>query len=158
MISKDIRDWLIYEPATGRFYWRVAKGCKRKGSPAGSIWDGYWIIRIHSRNYRACRLAFLYMKGRWPKALVDHKNGNTFDDRWRNLREASFSQNVANSRRMTDNRSGYKGVTLQRDKFRARIVVFGVEKHLGIFDRPELAHAAYVKAARKHFGEFARAR
>jgi hypothetical protein len=38
----------------------------------------------------------------------------------------------------------------------AQISVDGRSKHLGRFPTPEQAHAAYVAAAREHYGEFAR--
>ena len=62
------------------------------------------------------------------------------------------------SRKERNNTSGYKGVSFHKDTgmYRARIMVRGVSIHLGAFRRPELAHAAYCEAAKKHFGEFAR--
>jgi hypothetical protein len=97
------------------------------------------------------------MTGKWPRKLVDHRNCINSDDRWRNLRPANHSQNGANSH---DRPSlvPLKGVTWDRNrnKYAARIRVNYRTINLGRFDQPEAAHAAYVAAADKHFGEFAR--
>lgn len=52
----------------------------------------------------------------------------------------------------------YKGVSwfAPRGYWRARIAKDGRSHILGYFDTPEAAHAAYVAAAHKYHGEFAR--
>ena len=42
-------------------------------------------------------------------------------------------------------------------KWQAKIEVAGKQIHLGRFESREAAHKAYMAAARRHFGEFARA-
>ena len=150
---------LRYCPETGLFYWRVAKGTKKAGAQAGSFDQGYLKIRIDQFNYRAGRLAYFYMTKRWVK-LVDHKDTNRANNKWSNLRPASHGQNTANSKVHCDTKIKLKGVTQRRNykRYRARIVVSGKEIHLGMFANPQDAHAAYITAAKKHFGEFARAR
>jgi hypothetical protein len=53
----------------------------------------------------------------------------------------------------------YKGVFRGRrlGQWRAQIGKNGKNVHLGVFPTRQAAHAAYVAAARKHYGEFARA-
>lgn len=91
------------------------------------------------------------------KMEVDHINGNGLDNRRSNLRICTHKQNSHNTRKRKDNRSGYKGVGwhTQHNKWRARIVVDGRQKHLGLFDTPEQAAIAYNTAAEQFFGEFA---
>lgn len=94
-----------------------------------------------------------------PKnALVDHRNGNGLDNRRRNLRLCTSSQNQANARVRSDNSSGYRGVTWHRKsaKWNAYISVSGKRKHLGLFVDPWDAAEAYNAAALEVFGEFAR--
>lgn len=89
---------------------------------------------------------------------IDHKDGNPMNCKRDNLREATRSQNQANRKLQCNNTTGFKGVTKfkGRNKWFSKITVDGKHIHLGSFDTPEDAHAAYCKAATKHFGEFAR--
>jgi hypothetical protein len=114
--------------------------------------DGYIDIGIDGKSYLAHSLAWLYVTGQWRRE-IDHKNTRRADNRWRNLRPATRSLNRANSRIAKNNTSGLKGVRLYRSgKFQARIG----QTHLGYFDTAIEAGTAYITAAKKHFGEFAR--
>jgi hypothetical protein len=89
----------------------------------------------------------------------DHgEAGETLNNTDENLRRATRSQQVINRRRGRNNTSGYKGVSWHKasGKWRASIRVDGRQIHLGLFDTPELAYAAYCAAAIKYHGEFAR--
>jgi len=98
------------------------------------------------------------MKGRWGRPTIDHRDGDVTNNRWKNLRRATASQNNANRRRPRHNTSGYKGVSLcrQSGKWRATIGSNGKTIKLGKFTSPKAAHRAYRAAARKLFGKFAR--
>jgi HNH endonuclease len=152
--------WLQYEPETGIFRWSRDTQCgrARAGGEAGTVNShGYRHIYVCGRRYYAHRLAWLFMHGRWPAATIDHINGDPLDNRIRNLREATHTQNIQNSRRKTTrNKAGLKGVSLSRTRWRATINVYGNRMSLGTFDNKEDAAAAYATAARKYFGEFAR--
>jgi len=154
---------LHYEPETGVFTWRHTCGDRHTiaGQVAGGInVHGYRAIRIDGGRYRANRLAWLWMTGDWPTHIVDHENGIKADDRWSNLRAATKSQNNANSRLKSNNKSGFKGV-VYREKFgkwTAQITVNRTHRYLGAFDSPEAAHEAWLAAAKEAHGEFARAR
>jgi len=97
------------------------------------------------------------MTSNWPPNVVDHTNLNGEDNRWTNLRLATYSQNAANSFARPSN-VPLKGVTLEKrtGRYFARIKINYQNIHLGTFDTAEEAHAAYVAAAQKYFGEFAR--
>jgi HNH endonuclease/AP2 domain len=130
------------------------------GNIAGAKKAGDYIrISIDGRQHLAHRLAWLYVHGRWPAALIDHINGNPADNRIANLREASRSQNQANSGLRLGNRSGLKGISRKPyGTWSAQIFYQGTKHYLGTFATPEEAHAAYREAARRLFGEFARMR
>lgn len=158
-----LRQLLRYDPRTGWFTWLITpNGRVPKGSRAGRIhWTGYRDIRINRKWYKASRLAFLYMKGKWSLKNVDHKNGNRTDDRWSNLREATRSQNAANQKRWTTKtRNTPKGVSWHKasGKYMTRIKVNQVSIGLGLFKTKEEAGRAYEAAAKKYFGGFARAK
>ena len=87
---------------------------------------------------------------------VDHKNGNTLDNRKCNLRICTLKENVRNRKLCQNNTTGYKSVTKVRGRYRARIGVDDKRIHLGYFDTPQQAHQAYCVAAKKYYGEFGR--
>jgi len=89
--------------------------------------------------------------------VVDHANGDGLDNRRANLRAATAAENSWN-RRGGAGRSGYKGVSLSRErrKWRAAIFVKGRRHHLGYFSDAREAARAYDAAAREHYGQFAR--
>lgn len=62
-----------------------------------------------------------------------------------------------NSKRRTDNNSGFKGVAWSKaaGKWQAYITANRKRRHLGLFDTPEDGYAAYCESARKLHGEFA---
>lgn len=90
--------------------------------------------------------------------IVDHIDGNGFNNTRRNLRLATHQENIRNSRKYRRTASGYKGVhwNKQSRKWQAEIIVNGKEVYLGRFNDALEAHEAYCAAAIKYFGEFAR--
>lgn len=91
--------------------------------------------------------------------LVDHRNGDSLDNRRANLRLCSYSQNTANSAIRRDNTSGRKGVSFQSGRKKpwiAKIQVEGRERYLGHYSTAEEAGEAYRIGAIEAFGEFAR--
>jgi hypothetical protein len=157
----ELRTLLRYNPETGEWWYRAAVNNRFKpGVRAGSTGAyGYWMIAIDGRKYKSSRLAFLYMRGRWPEQMMDHIDCNRANDKWSNLREATPTQNSANRRKERRNKSGYKGVSWfsAAKKWVAHIGDGNTQKNLGYFDDPAEAHAAYFKAAKQRFGEYARA-
>ena len=101
----------------------------------------------------------MYQTGRWPPVVVDHRNLNTANDRWKNLRPCNNSQSQANRGVNANNKLGLKGVYQMKSRakpFMARIMVNGEKQFLGCFRTAKEAHAAYLVAAKAGFGEFAR--
>ena len=91
--------------------------------------------------------------------LCDHENGIGTDNRRFNLREASGSQNNANSRKRKDGvTSRFRGVCWNKHtkKFRASIRINRNSHYLGHFTDERQAAVAYDMAALSLFGEFAR--
>lgn len=159
LTAEHIRELLTYDPDTGIFRWRVARNNRIKaGSIAGSFKraTGYVEIHIDNKCYLAHRLAWFYMAGEWPADDIDHRNLAKDDNRWSNLRPATQSQNNANRRVMGNSKTGIKGVTKTRDRYRAQITVNGKRKYLGTVDNPVLASYLYRLAAVIYHREFAR--
>lgn len=148
LTAERLRELLSYDPFTGLFTWRVSRGGMCAGMIAGTHdKDGYTQISIDSRLYKASRLAWFYIKGEWPGFEVDHRNTTRSDNSWDNLRQATNAQNKQNIRKAhADSKSGFLGVCANRGRWQAEIQVNGKKKHIGYFDTPELAHAAYLEA------------
>jgi hypothetical protein len=154
-----LRELLHYDPNTGEFRWHKRLRNGYRGLAGHVAQQGYRCIQIDGRVYRAHQLAWLYMTGRWGRPTIDHRDRDATNNRWRNLRRATASQNNANRRRPRNNTSGYKGIYRGRrpGQWCAHVGVNGQSIHLGTFLTAQAAHAAYLAAARKLFGEFARA-
>jgi hypothetical protein len=155
----ELKRLYSYDPATGAFTRLVATNRRYPaGTRAGNLRpDGYRRIRIDGVLYQESRLAWLYMTGEHPSCLIDHANHATDDNRWENLREATFAQNMQNKGQHKNNTSGVKGVTwyAANGRWVANITVGRKMKHLGYFD--DIAAAKqFIEMFRNMFhGEFA---
>lgn len=87
--------------------------------------------------------------------IVDHINHDKFDNRDENIRICTRSQNAMNTKEPTTNKSGFKGVSKHRGKWRAYITINKKQIHLGMFDNYEDAVKARLVANKKYQGEFA---
>lgn len=155
----EIRDLLRYDAETGQFI-RLKKTNNRVkvGEVCGFVdIDGYRRVRV-GKAVLAHRLAWALMTGDWPDHEIDHVNGDRDDNRWANLRAADRHQNSWN-RKALPNATGYTGVCKgsKSNRYEAAITARGKRFHLGTFDTPEEAHAAYMKAADQLHGEYVRA-
>ena len=94
------------------------------------------------------------MHGVYPNKLIDHVNGIKSDNRINNLRLADEFQSAANKSIMKNNTSGFKGVTKNRNKWRAQINYKKQTYNLGVFDTPEIASVAYENKAKELHNSF----
>lgn len=158
LTADDARNLFNYDPSTGILSHRADRMRVKAGDPAGRRSRGAIYVGISQKNYAAHRLIWLIVHGVWPPELIDHVNGDPFDNRLENLRLATPSQNCFNTKRSSRNSSGVKGVYFSRQyrKWHARITVNGRTIHLGMFLHIEDAAAAYRSAAEKYHGQFAR--
>ena len=177
-VSPDLlRQLLDYDPETGVLTWRArtpdmfkdgnigrsancsAWNSRYAGTVAGSPdYEGYILISILGKTYRASRVSFAIVNGYWPKDEIDHKDCASSDDRFCNLREATRAQNASNRRTPKNNTSGYKGVTFHKHhrKYLAQIGHRGLNIYLGLFDAAEEAAERRAEESARLHGEFAR--
>jgi hypothetical protein len=89
---------------------------------------------------------------------IDHRDSDGLNNCRNNLRVCSHIQNTRNSRRRSDNTSGFKGVhyDTNRKRWIAQVQINGRRSHIGAYRTREEAARAYDLAAVKYFGEFAR--
>lgn len=137
------------------------KGNQGIGASAG------WVTFCNKKPYKKISLkgktayvhhvVFLLHHGYLPK-YIDHVDGNSLNNRIENLRAATQSQNIANSRRSIANKSGHKGVSFRKDtqKWQAQIMFNYKHISLGCFESKEAAVEAYQRAAKKFFQNFSR--
>ncbi|MCE7926661.1 MAG: Pathogenesis-related transcriptional factor and ERF protein [Haliscomenobacteraceae bacterium CHB4] len=94
---------------------------------------------------------FLAGQKKGNRRLVGTKNGDKLDCRLENITWRSRS--IASRQRKTSSKTGFTGVYQEHNRYRAVISVNGKSVHLGMFDTPEEAAAAYNKRSKEVYGE-----
>lgn len=156
LTADRLREVLQYDPESGFFTWTLnVSSTGRKGGVAGCTnAAGYVLIRIDKKLHLAHRLAFLYVTGQFPLALVDHRDMVKSNNRWTNLRLASKGQNAQNkiAAQSNNRRTGLLGVywSGQRKEWGAKLVVNRKQLFGGFHATPEMAHQAYIRLKRTH--------
>ena len=135
LVDDDVYEW------ASRLRWRVVTN-------RGNL----YAVRGHRSTYLAREIMGS------PRAIIDHINGNTLDNRRANLRACSTAQNSYNQKKIPRTSSHFKGVTWDKGikKWRAMIRFQKRLSHLGSFASEIEAARAYDRAALGCFGQFAR--
>ncbi len=140
----------LYDPESGLFTRNFPTARSSAGSVAGTVRpDGYIGITVDGVLHLAHRLAWLYVTGSHPANVLDHINEIRSDNRMCNLRDVSRAENYQNmSRPHAGSSSGYLGVSWHSasKKWKAEICVERRRYNLGLFDDPQVAHQAYLRA------------
>lgn len=129
--------------------WKWCAQTKKSGKVYAAAWVGGKMVLMHR-----------FILGITDfKVKVDHRNGNSLDNRRRNLRQSSNSENMMNRGAASHNKTGYKGVLKCAGRnskpFKAQIGYNSSTIYLGYFETAREAALAYnVKAVELH-GEFA---
>ena len=157
--QEKLRQLFSYDAEKGVLVWIVGR---RRGKPAGCLnGRNRRILSIDDIIHTHARLVWIWHNGAIPEGMtIDHINMNKSCDLIENLRLATYRQQRLNKPALKSKHGLPKGVTLLCGKYKAAIGtgVSGKSKHLGVFDTPEEAHAAYCRAAQEHFDpEFWRA-
>ena len=159
LTAARLRDLMDYDPETGVMTLKVRRGGCLPGRIVGCRHhSGYTVATIEGKQYRLHRLAWLYVTGEWPIGDLDHKDRDRSNNKFANLRNATDSQNGANTGLLPANTTGLKGVTYvpRRRKFQSQIRENKQRRWLGYFDTAEQAHEAYSRALCAFYGEYAR--
>lgn len=155
---------VTYDPDTGSMKWQNrgdmpnSWNARFPGKEIGtSNKSDYIFFMIKGRRIAAHRAAWAIMTDEWPKHEVDHRDTVKSHNWWKNLRDATTSQNRQNRGRNVNNTSGYKGVTFCKvtNRWATSIGYGGRIHYIGRFDTPEEAFAAYRNEAKIHHGGFA---
>lgn len=152
----DIKKHIHYEPDTGKFT-RIGHytrwGFKKVNRPLEKISkEGYLIISIENKRYKAHRLAMIYMGFDLTKNCeVDHIDGNRSNNKFSNLRIVNRQENMKNKSIGKNNTTGVLGVSVYGDKYRVRISLNGKRISLGLYNTIEEALSVRLKYE-KEFG------
>lgn len=116
--------------------------------------DGHVICFSAKINGKIIKL-HRFIMGDPAGLVIDHCDGNRLNNRKANLRVCTVKENNMNLGLTRRNKSGYRGVSFSREmnKYRATISLDRKQLHLGYFERPDLAAAAYEKAAEVFYGD-----
>jgi len=120
-------------------------------------WNAQWNPHTHSfyaARTRRDMIPFYHLQmgrlilglTRGDGKVADYKNGDTLDNRRKNLRVTDIAGNNRNAKRHRAGRLLGAGFHRQRNKWRARAVIDGKQKYLGLFPTERLAHQAYMDA------------
>ena len=153
-----LSDLFDYSIVTGELRWKPRSGC-RTDRPAGTTLSPYIQVQVDRKSYYAHRVIWMLVTGQDPGSLeVDHKDLDGRHNAWHNLRLADHHQNMQNTKIRSNNKLGFKGVSMKPSgKYIAEIKVRGERTHLGTFLTAEEASAAYADASARAHGSFGRA-
>lgn len=152
-----LKDCLSYDCDTGIFVWNERPRSHFKYEKLWLDWNKRWSgkeagwieksqsnttktsyrkISINGENYKAHRLAWVFITGDWPTGMMDHINGDGLDNSRLNLRDVSNQENTKNQSRRKDNKSGITGVGWQKaiGKWYANGRINDQLQHLGFYD------------------------
>jgi hypothetical protein len=162
--SQDqLRALFDYDEHTGYLTWRLRDTLnpgfngRFAGKRAGAVSGRQWAVMVDYRRLGYHRVIWKWVHDTEPPE-IDHINGNTSDNRLVNLRAGTRLLNAKN-RGPTRGRVLPKGVVKppKANVYRATIRLDGRYRVLGFFKTIEEASAAYQRAAKEHWGEWARA-
>lgn len=151
LTQEELKRRFYYDPETGVFTRKnFEKGCKLRRKVGTCNSEGYLSFHINigkkRHDYKAHRLAWLYVYGCWPKHEIDHINHNKLDNRIANLRDVTRSANLHNCRSFKTKVYGCLGVSFTGKKWVAKVSIDNKQIYLGTFTTKEAAHAAYLAA------------
>ena len=137
----------------GRDLWDVQRNCI-----AGQVNEnGYRIVSVYKKQIRAHRIVWFLTTGKWPDEFLDHKDRDRLNNSFENLREATRSQNMFNSK-YSSNTSGCKNVSWCKThkKWMVRITANKKLVFCKAFKSFEEAKAVAEQVTLQFHGEFAR--
>lgn len=148
---EEAKKVIEYCPETGVLRWRITDRAKSAGAIAGTKKpSGYVDIKLYGKIYKAHRLAWFLSFGIWPRFQIDHINRIRDDNRLKNLRDVTCSQNAQNRAiKRADGSPVGASWHAKSMAWQASIRVGGKIRYLGLFGTKEAAGDAYLSAKAK---------
>lgn len=100
-----IKEYFSYCPDSG-----IITRSDRKNSNGSYDKDGYLILKIKGRQFKAHRIAWFLYYGEFPRKNIDHINRDRSDNRIINLRDVCQAKNVENTTKKLNSNTGVVGV------------------------------------------------
>ena len=157
-----IREIMSYDSETGFLYWKHRKDMTQN-------WNTRFANKKIITNSSNCagityngdkfrmgyhRLIWCHYYGKWPESnlVIDHKNGDHYDNTIENLRLVTPTENNRNKSTPKDNTSGHIGVNWvkKRRTWQVQIGANGKNIHVGYFKNKDAAIAARKEAEIKY--------
>lgn len=145
-----LKSILRYDKETGIFT-RISSGENAGYAVINPEGKEYICIGIKGKQYRAHRLAVLYVTGKWPEYNVSHIDKDRTNNAWCNLRQGTHAEIMKSASLKPRASSGILGVYKSRKKWMARICVNGREIIIGTFSDKQKAKDAR-QAAEHEYG------
>lgn len=162
--QKFLKECFRYERSTGKLFWKKRPTKHFTSDREFRRWNnryagdeafkavtswGHRRGRVEGHSFLAHRVVWKIVTGNEPPDVIDHKDRNGQNNRWKNLREATTSQNCMNAIR--------KGVYFckEHDRWRVHISISGKKTKIGDYKTEREAIEARQKAVREVYGEFA---
>lgn len=108
-LKEYIKENIIYNPNTG-----IITRKDRRNSNGSLDKDGYLILKIKTKQFKAHRIAWFLYYGEMPSMEIDHINRNRTDNRICNLRISDRKLNVNNQENKPNPITGVVGVYVDR--------------------------------------------
>lgn len=111
---EELNELLTIDTINGTLSWKARANSKRwntrfAGKTAGTIVNGYVLVRINKVPFYAHRLIYKMVHGQVPDE-IDHIDGNTLNNAPCNLRDGSNSENAKNRALQSNNKTGRHGI------------------------------------------------
>ncbi|HGN9324257.1 TPA: HNH endonuclease signature motif containing protein [Klebsiella pneumoniae] len=140
---------------------RKSRGRVKSGSVCGyKRKDGYIRVKVDGALVMAHRIVWKMLHGDEP-SFIDHINGDRSDNRPKNLRAVTSSDNKSNETLRVDSTSDFIGVTwhtptspTKAAKWVAKIAKEGSEKHIGYYINLKDAVLAYNAECLRLHGDY----
>jgi len=101
--------FIDYCPITGNIKHKL-----RRNSDGSLDKDGYLILKIKGKQFKAHRLAWTFYYGKEPNGVIDHINRIKTDNRIENLRDTTQQINILNTVRYPNKETGEIGIYIDK--------------------------------------------